>query len=125
MSPVDIVRAFVDAWNANDMERVVSFLHEDVFYHNVPVEPIRGRAAVARYLQDAGPWDAVDWQLLAIAATGSTVLTERIDGFVVRGQPVRLPLMGAFEIEDGKIKAWRDYFDMQMYVRQMPPTAQG
>jgi limonene-1,2-epoxide hydrolase len=120
LTPIDTVRAFIAAWNANDMDQVVSFFADDVFYHNVPVEPIRGKAAVERYLKDAGPWDRVDWQLLAIAANGATVLTERIDAFVIRGQHVSLPLMGAFEIENGRIKAWRDYFDLQMYVRQLP-----
>jgi limonene-1,2-epoxide hydrolase len=120
MNPVETVRAFIAAWNANDMDKVVSFFTEDVFYHNIPVEPIRGKSAVEQYLKSAGPWDKVDWKLLAIAASGSTVLTERIDEFVIRGRSVSLPLMGAFEIEDGRIKAWRDYFDLQMYVRQLP-----
>jgi limonene-1,2-epoxide hydrolase len=115
----DVVRAFIAAWNANDLDAVVSFLDEDVFYHNVPVQPIRGRAAVEQYLRGAGPWDRVDWQLLSIAENGSTVLTERIDAFVIRGRHVSLPLMGAFEIENGRITSWRDYFDLQTYVSQL------
>ena len=27
--------------------------------------------------------------------------------------------MGTFEIEDGKIKAWRDYFDLNTYMSQL------
>lgn len=52
-------------------------------------------------------------ELKAIAATGNTVLTERIDhllaadGSEVEGSAV----MGTFEVENGKIVAWRDYFD--------------
>jgi limonene-1,2-epoxide hydrolase len=27
-----------------------------------------------------------------------------------------VPVAGVFEIEDGKIKAWRDYFDLQQFL---------
>ena len=30
-----------------------------------------------------------------------------------------LPVMGAFEVSDGKINAWRDYFDMNQFTSQM------
>jgi limonene-1,2-epoxide hydrolase len=115
----DVVRAFIAAWNDNDLDAIVSFLADDVFYHNIPVEPIRGRAAVEKYLRDAGPWDSVEWQLKSIAENGTKVLTERIDGFVIRGAHVSLPVMGTFEIANGRIAAWRDYFDLASYVNQL------
>ena len=118
MTPIETVRGFIDCWNANDMERVVMALHEDVLYHNVPLEPIRGRAAVRTYLAAQARFDWVDWKLLSIAADGNTVLTERIDEFGIDGAHVKLPIMGAFEIRDGLITAWRDYFDLAMYLRQ-------
>lgn len=47
-----------------------------------------------------------------IAAEGSTVLNERTDALVIG--PVRLQfwVCGVFEVHDGKITLWRDYFDM-------------
>jgi limonene-1,2-epoxide hydrolase len=32
-----------------------------------------------------------------------------------------LPVTGVFELEDGRIKAWRDYFDMQMLFESQRP----
>jgi limonene-1,2-epoxide hydrolase len=125
VSPSDVIRSFIAAWNANDLGRVLAHLHEDVVYHNVPVEPIRGRAAVRAYLEGKGGFDWVDWKLLAIAESGNKVLTERIDDFGLGGVSVSLPLMGIFEVQDQKIRAWRDYFDMAMYRRQLEPRAQG
>jgi limonene-1,2-epoxide hydrolase len=119
MSPGDVVRSFIAAWNANDIPRVVAHLHDDVVYHNVPVDPIRGRAAVESYLNGKGGFDWIDWKLLAIAESGNQVLTERIDDFRIGGRDVSLPVMGIFEIEDDLIRAWRDYFDMAMYQRQL------
>jgi len=51
--------------------------------------------------------------MLAIAESGSKVLTERIDWLLgADGEVVmKVPVMGIFEIADGRITAWRDYFD--------------
>ena len=57
--------------------------------------------------------DAIDIEMLAIVADGDRVLTERIDHLLrADGSEVWDPrVMGIFEIEDGRIRAWRDYFD--------------
>ena len=51
--------------------------------------------------------------MLALAANGKTVLTERIDHLrdVAGNAVLSLAVMGIFEVEDGKIAGWRDYFD--------------
>lgn len=52
-------------------------------------------------------------EMLAIASQGNRVLTERIDYMLdAEGNDLKaFQLMGIFEVEDGKISAWRDYFD--------------
>jgi limonene-1,2-epoxide hydrolase len=114
-----VVRGFLAAWNANDLDRVVAFLHEEVVYHNVPLAAIHGRAAVDSYLRSKGGFDWVDWKLLALAASGTVVLTERIDDFSIGGRRVSLPVMGSFQVVDERIKVWRDYFDLSMYRAQL------
>ncbi len=114
-----MVRGFLAAWNGNDLDAVVGFLHEEVVYHNVPLAPIHGRAAVDSYLRGKGPFDWVDWKLLALAVSGAVVLTERMDDFSIGGRRVSLPVMGSFEIRDERIKVWRDYFDLAMYRAQL------
>ncbi|HEV8574090.1 MAG TPA: limonene-1,2-epoxide hydrolase family protein, partial [Dehalococcoidia bacterium] len=47
-----------------------------------------------------------------------SVLTERLDKFALGGKKIELPVMGVFELTDGKIAAWRDYFDMAAWTRQ-------
>lgn len=118
-TPADVVRHFLAAWNANDLDRVVACLHEEVVYHNIPLAPIHGRQAVDAYLRSKGGFDWVDWKLLALAADGAVVLTERIDDFSIGGRRVSLPIMGAFEVAGQHIKAWRDYFDLTMYRAQL------
>jgi limonene-1,2-epoxide hydrolase len=55
-----------------------------------------------------------------IAADGPVVMTERVDVFQLPAKTFELPVMGIFEVGDGTIKAWRDYFDLNQFTSQMP-----
>lgn len=46
-------------------------------------------------------------------------MVERLDRTRVGDKPVDLPCCGVFELENGKIKIWRDYFDMATYTRAL------
>ena len=48
------------------------------------------------------------------------MLTERLDRFEIGGKWIELPVMGSFDLRDGKIENWRDYFDMKQFTDQMP-----
>ncbi|MDP1670610.1 MAG: limonene-1,2-epoxide hydrolase family protein, partial [Alphaproteobacteria bacterium] len=52
-------------------------------------------------------------------ASGGVVMTERTDKFLMNGQWLELPVMGVFEIKDGKIAKWRDYFDLGQFQTQV------
>ena len=121
MSNIETIRAFLDAFNAKDIDRVISFFADEAVYHNMPAKPVEGveaiRASITGY---AAPAASIDWELLSVAeAEGGTVLTERIDRFDFGDNHVELPVMGAFDFADGKITAWRDYFDMAQFRSQM------
>ncbi len=45
--------------------------------------------------------------------------TERIDRTKMGDKAVDLPCAGMFELEGGKIKVWRDYFDLGTYVKEV------
>ena len=54
----------------------------------------------------------IRFEILALLADDHRVFTERVDHFEMPdGKTIALPVCGAFEIEGGKITAWRDYFD--------------
>ncbi|OBI87184.1 limonene-1,2-epoxide hydrolase family protein [Mycobacterium asiaticum] len=67
------------------------------------------RAAVEGY---ARRMESAGLRLLNIAVNGNVVLTERIDEMVYDGNKISARCMGAFEVRDDKITAWRDYFDV-------------
>ncbi|MFK8049414.1 MAG: limonene-1,2-epoxide hydrolase family protein [Halioglobus sp.] len=120
MSNTQIVLDFIDAWNRMDWDAVVAAFTEDVVYHNIPMEELRGKAVVADFVTNGMDLKSVDWEILSIAENGNKVLTERIDNFYLSdGKTVSMPVMGTFELANGKIEAWRDYFDLATFTTQM------
>ena len=120
MTATECVEQFIQAWNDMDFARIVALLHEDIVYHNIPMPVLTGKDEVTAYLGKSWKlFESIDWQLLNIAASGNTVLTERVDDFIINGSPISLPVMGTFEISDNRIIAWRDYFDLLPYREQV------
>jgi limonene-1,2-epoxide hydrolase len=117
----DVVRAFIAAFNANDLERIMGFFAEGAVYHNMPLQPVQGTAAIRAVIQGfMGMASEVDWVVHQLAETPEgVVLTERTDRFLVRGKWIELPVMGAFAVRDGRIAEWRDYFDMKQFQDQI------
>ena len=118
-----LVRELIAAFNANDIDRVLAFFASDAVYHNIPVQPVSGTAAIRAVLAGfMGMASEIDWVLHHLAETqGGVVLTERLDRFLVRDRWIELPVMGTFEVRDGRITAWRDYFDMKQFQDQLAP----
>lgn len=118
----DLVLAFVAAWSVGDAEDLMSYFAADAIYHNIPVEPVTGTAEIRKTIDGFGDMSQeTEWVVHQIAETeGGVVLTERTDRFKIGGKWVEIPVMGSFEIHDGKITAWRDYFDMNQFTSQLP-----
>ena len=113
------VRAFIAAWKRNDLEEIMGFFAEDCVYHNIPLEPAVGLDAIRAVLEMfVPPADEIEFVIHKIMSDGDTVFTERTDRFVTNGKSIALPVAGVFELRDGKIAAWRDYFDLQTFVTQ-------
>ena len=118
-----LVRSFGAAWDRLDLDAALAMLADDIPYHNIPRPALDGIAAVEAYLRQAAALDSAAWEIVAIAANGSTVLTKRVDRFLINGQPIALTVMGTFKVRGGKIAAWRDYLDLVDYQRQLAAAA--
>ncbi len=117
--PVRTVQEFCAAWSKLDAELLLGYFAEDAVYHNIPMQPMHGREQIAGFLrQFAKQASAAEFEIKQIAANGDVVLTERVDRFTIGGKPIALPVMGTFELRDGKIAAWRDYFDLADWQKQ-------
>jgi limonene-1,2-epoxide hydrolase len=122
MSGIEIVTEFIQAWNDNDLDRAHELMTEDVFYHNIPMQPIRGRHNARAFADSFGVGKRMlaHWEIVNIAERGDIVLTERVDYFTLEdGRMISVPLMGSFRIRNGRISEWRDYFDLATFERQL------
>ena len=124
-SPIEIVRRFCASWAENlGAAELAAFFSDDAVYHNIPLAPIIGREAIAKNIASfirPGPAgiESIQFHVIHIAANGPVVMTERVDVFRLPGRSFELQVMGAFEVSDGKINAWRDYFDQNQFTSRM------
>ena len=118
-TPAEIVADFCAAWTRLDLDELLGYFTPDAVYHNIPVAPVVGVDAIRATMQmfTTGV-ERIEFRVNNIAATGNVVLTERVDVFVQPERTIELPVMGTFEVVDGKIAAWRDYFDLKQYMDQ-------
>ena len=117
-----IVNAFMAEFDAEhpDADQLASYFTDDAVYHNMPMAPAEGIEAVKAALTGVTQMTSKGWEVLHSAANGDVVLNERVDRFDMGGTEVSVQVMGVFEIRDGKIARWRDYFDMASFQKQMP-----
>jgi limonene-1,2-epoxide hydrolase len=124
-SPIEVVRRFCAAWSDNvGTAELAAFFTDDAVYQNIPLEPVAGRDAIADNIDSfvrPGPpgVESIDFRVMNIAANGPVVMTERVDVFTLPDKSFELQVMGTFEVTDGKIHAWRDYFDMNQVNSRM------
>jgi limonene-1,2-epoxide hydrolase len=124
-SPIEVVRRFCAAWSDNAAAaELAAFFTDDAIYHNIPMAPVTGRAAIAdnitSFIRPGSPGiESIEFRVINIAADGPIVMTERVDVFTLPGKSFELPVMGTFEVTDGKINAWRDYFDVSQFTSRM------
>lgn len=115
-----VVRDFLGSWEARSLETICSGFADDAVYHNVPVAPIEGIAVIRGIFEaflDAFADAKLD--IVTLAAEPGRVLVERVDYFTMNdGRKVVLPVTGVFEVKNGKITRFSDYFDLADFEGQ-------
>lgn len=115
-----LIREFCEAWSRKDIDELIGFFTEHSVYHNIPTEPAKGHDAIRGVLNLFVPMaKEIEFKIENLASDGDVVITERVDRFVMEKGEISIRVAGVFEIRDGKIAAWRDYFDMQQFMSQM------
>jgi limonene-1,2-epoxide hydrolase len=115
-----IIRAFIEAWSRLDPVELAGYFAEDGVYHNMPTGPVAGRANVEKFIRGfTASWTETTWDVIHIVSSGDVVIAERLDRTRAGAKGADLPCVGVFELEDGKIKIWRDYFDLATYAKGM------
>tara|TARA_B100000315_G_scaffold239478_1_gene258311 strand:+ start:165 stop:542 length:378 start_codon:yes stop_codon:yes gene_type:complete len=115
---VQIIKDFIAAWSNLDSNELVDYFSEDGIYYNMPTQPVQGKEQLKQLIGNfISSWTKTNWDTLNIIGEGDVVIAERLDRTEVGDIKVDLPCCGVFEMEEGKIKVWRDYFDMGTYTK--------
>jgi len=112
----EIIKAFIDSWSSKDIDKIMDFFTDDAIYINVPMRPHNiGKKAIRKFTKRfflvANEVEFIIHH--QVENSNGIVMNERTDYLSFNGKQIELPVMGIFELSDGKIKAWRDYFDME------------
>ncbi len=121
MTPGEAVTALIKANEARDIDALLEVLTDDVAYENVPMSVLNGHAEVREMLSGfLGMASRVEWEVLHQVEQGDVVMNERVDRFwMADGKEIALRVAGLFEVRDGKVAVWRDYFDLAAFTSQM------
>ncbi len=120
-SPIDIVRAFLSAMAIKDYDGGLPLIAAHCEYHNMPMAKVIGPEGVRAVLEPFfAPTLDNEFVLLRVVSDGPVVFTERLDRHRLEKGWVELPVTGVWEVHDGQITLWRDYFDAATLVRVWP-----
>ena len=118
----DTLQMLIKAWQAKDIDGVLSYMHDDIVWHYAvgAMPPVRGKATARKLLTrfQADMFD-VKWRIFAHAAVGDTLFVEGVDDYhTADGCRVAAPYAGVLEFRDGLIVGWRDYVDIGVIASQ-------
>jgi len=117
-----VIDDFVAAWASRDVDRIMSFFTPDAVYTNIPMDPPNeGPEAIRKFIEGfIAMADEIEFVVKHQTENDAgVVMNERVDRFLLKGRSdwIEARVMGVFELADGKIKAWRDYFDLAEFQK--------
>lgn len=111
MTPTQVVKIWIDRFNAADIEGLAALYTQDAVNHQVVTEPLTGREAIKKLFEtdfkrarmvcipemihEAGEWAILEWR-----------------------DPLGLRGCGFFRVKNDKIIFQRGYFDQLTFFRQ-------
>lgn len=121
-SPAEIVRQFLRDMERLDYDSALKLVTDTCEYTNPPpLGVVRGPAGIRGVLEPFfAPTLENEFRILREASSGPTVFMERLDRHRLADKWVELPVTGVFEVHDGRIAVWRDYFDITTIMSQWP-----
>jgi limonene-1,2-epoxide hydrolase len=120
--PAQTVEGFLYAMQDEDWDTMSAAMDENIVYQNVGLPIIDGRHRALKFLRRGLERPSMGFEVVIhrIAVEGTTVLTERTD--VLRFGRFRMQfwVCGVFEVRNGRITLWRDYFDFFDFLVKAP-----
>ena len=107
------VEKFLYALRDKDFDTLQTLVADDIVYENYGYTRLRGaKRLIALFRKMQRPSMGFDVKLHRNIAEGDNVLNERTDALIFGRVQMVFAVCGVFEVHDGRITLWRDYFDM-------------
>ena len=115
------VKKMIEAWNTLDWPQVYNLFAEDGVLESMMLpEPTVGREAISKRLGVlAKDISRIELRIRHMGVADGVVFIERVDDFVYRGKHGKVPVVGVVEVEQGRVKAWREYYDRDQMITAM------
>jgi limonene-1,2-epoxide hydrolase len=124
MTPLETVRTFLAAAERKDCDTAIQLVAADCQYTNLPMGTVFGRQGIRQTLEPFfAPIEVNEFRVLRVAADGPLVFVERLDRHRGAHGWWELPVTGVFEVHDGRITIWREYFDLLTMQKGMSGAA--
>jgi limonene-1,2-epoxide hydrolase len=117
-----VVSDLFAAWTRLDVNGIMSHFAEDAVWDNVPMSAAKGKQSIRQMIEGfVKDMSGFSVQILKSLHEGNTVFDARVDTITMKsGKRAEVPVAGMFEFDAaGKIKLWRDYFDLGTFTRQI------
>ncbi len=106
----EVVTRCMEAMHAKDVEGVLACFHDDAEF-SLPSQHFAGkdalRAMFAGFLSVATD---MHMEVHRQIADGNMIVNERTDHFTIGERSVDLDICGVFQVDEGRIRYWREYF---------------
>ena len=117
---LDRTREIFACWSTLDWDRILDCFTENASFQSMMREPTCGRDNIRELfthaMQDV---TQVKLHLRNLVASQNVVFAERVDEFEIAGRSGRLPVVCVLEFREGRIAAWRDYYDRETLLSEM------
>lgn len=122
LSPLETVTTFMKLMEPLDYDAALQLVSETCAYINPePIGSVQGPQGVRAVLEPFfQPTLENEFRVLRSAVSGPVVFLERLDRHLFGERWVELPVTGVYEVQDGLIVYWRDYFDAATILSQLP-----
>lgn len=110
MEPTELLKAWVDAFNEGNAEKISEFYHENAINHQVANEPIKGKAAIKKMF-------AEEFAQAEMVCIVENIFEDENWGILEWKDPLGLRGCGFFQFEGDKIKFQRGYWDKLSFLK--------
>jgi limonene-1,2-epoxide hydrolase len=108
-----IVERLLRSYERGDVDEMLECFTENAVYHPIPMRRAVGKPAIRQMVSE---WfkmmTVIGAEIHRQVSDGQTVMHERTDRCMVGDREVVTPTAAIYDIEDGLISGWREYFDI-------------